>query len=319
MPNTATRLITLIMLLQRRPRQKASQLADEIGVSVRTLHRYINMLDEMGIPIYSERGPYGGFSLVRGYKMPPLVLSNQEAVAVHLGVSLVEEMWGNLYQDAARSALAKLDNMLPDEQRHEVAWARRTLVATGFHRANVEKLTPHLEKLRHATRERLRIKIEYRSRSQPTPTAREVDPYAMVYRWGWWYLIGHCHLRGAFRSFRVDRIHDLVLLDQSFDIPRDFDIKTYLSNEPYTQPTIQVRMQFMPEGAFIALDNRAYWDQIEEEPDGSLIVSFSAADMEFAASTVLSFSGLARVLEPQELQQIIHKRAIKIVSQHQSI
>jgi len=318
MPNTATRLITLIMLLQRRPRQKASELADEIGVSVRTLHRYINMIDEMGIPIYSERGPHGGFSLVRGYKMPPLILSNQEAVAVHLGASLVEEMWGKLYQHAARSALAKLDNLLPDEQRHEVAWARRTLVATGFHRANTEKLAPHLEKLRHATRERLRIKIEYRSRSQPTPTSREVDPYAMVYRWGWWYLIGHCHLRQAFRSFRVDRIHDLVLLDQSFDIPGDFDIRTYLSNEPYTQPTIQVRMQFMPEGAHIALDNRAYWDQIEEEPDGSLIVNFSTADMEFAASTVLSFSGLARVLEPQELQQIIHQRAIKIVSQHQS-
>ncbi|MCK4452041.1 MAG: HTH domain-containing protein, partial [Anaerolineae bacterium] len=61
MSNTATRLITLIMLLQRRPNQKAAKLAEELGVSVRTVHRYIGMLDEMGIPVYSERGPHGGF------------------------------------------------------------------------------------------------------------------------------------------------------------------------------------------------------------------------------------------------------------------
>ena len=71
MSNTATRLITLLMLLQRQPNQKAGELAEEVGVSVRSIHRYINMLDDMGIPVYSERGPYGGFSLVRGYKMPP--------------------------------------------------------------------------------------------------------------------------------------------------------------------------------------------------------------------------------------------------------
>jgi predicted DNA-binding transcriptional regulator YafY len=70
MSNTATRLITLIFLLQNQPNQKAAELAEKLGVSVRTLHRYFEMLDEMGIPVYPERGPYGGFSLVRGYKMP---------------------------------------------------------------------------------------------------------------------------------------------------------------------------------------------------------------------------------------------------------
>ena len=152
MSNTATRLISLIMLLQRRPNQKATELAEELGVSVRTIHRYIAMLDDMGIPVYSERGPYGGFSLVRGYKMPPLVFTPDEAVAVYLGTSLVEEIWGQLYRDATQGALAKLDNVLPDEQRHEVAWARRTLLATGMHRTDFTPLVPLLEKLRRAAR-----------------------------------------------------------------------------------------------------------------------------------------------------------------------
>ncbi len=71
MANVATRLISIILMLQRRGTLKASELAQELGVSERTIHRYMTMLDEMGIPIYSERGPYGGFSLVRGYKLPP--------------------------------------------------------------------------------------------------------------------------------------------------------------------------------------------------------------------------------------------------------
>src|SRR5574342_82514 len=129
MSNTATRLITLIMLLQRQPNQKATELAAELGVSVRSIHRYMAMLDEMGIPIYSERGPYGGFSLVRGYKMPPLVFTLEEAVAVVLGTGLVQELWGDLYREAARGALAKLENLLPEEQVREVAWARGSLVA----------------------------------------------------------------------------------------------------------------------------------------------------------------------------------------------
>src|SRR5512147_217250 len=116
MTNSASRLITLILLLQKQPNQKAAALAQKLGVSIRSVHRYLLMLEEMGIPIYSERGPYGGFSLVRGYRMPPLVFTPEEAVAIYLGTSLVREMWGKLYQDAAQGALAKLENLLPDEQ-----------------------------------------------------------------------------------------------------------------------------------------------------------------------------------------------------------
>ncbi len=236
MSNTATRLLTLLMLLQRQPNQKAGDLAEELGVSVRTLHRYIGMLEEMGIPVYSERGPHGGFSLVPGYKMPPLVFTPEEAVAIYLGTGLVEEMWGQLYRDAARGALAKLDNVLPDEQRHEVAWARRKLVATSFHRSDQEILAPRLEKLRRAVRERRRVQMSYRGRNQIEATQRQFDPFALVHRWGWWYAVGYCHMREAQRTFRVDRILALTLLDQTFSEPADFDIQTYLEKDWQAQP-----------------------------------------------------------------------------------
>src|SRR5213593_2569087 len=179
MANTATRLITLIMLLQRQPNQTAAQLAQTLAVSVRTVQRYITMLDEIGIPVYAERGPYGGYALVRGYKMPPLIFTPEEAVAVSLGTSLLEEIWGRLYQAGARGALAKLDNVLPDEQRREVAWARQNVLSIGTNWTDPNLAVPYLEQLRDAIRERRRVRIRYRSRSQPQPELRDVDPYKL--------------------------------------------------------------------------------------------------------------------------------------------
>ncbi len=313
MSNTATRLITLVMLLQRRQNQKASELAGELGVSVRTLHRYFAMLDEMGIPVYSERGPYGGFSLVRGYRMPPLVFTPEEAVAVYLGSSMVGEVWGNLYKEAAQGALAKLDNVLPDEQREEITWARRSLVTTGMHRADLTELTPSLEKLRRAIRELRQVEIVYRSTSHPEPRSRLLDPFALVYRWGWWYVIGFCHLREAIRSFRVDRIVELKLSSQVFQAPTGFDIRRYLETETQDQPQARARLYFAAQAAHIALSNRAIWETIQEQPDGSVIASMLAPDLPWLASTALSFGPLVTVLEPEELRQMVREWAEEIV------
>jgi predicted DNA-binding transcriptional regulator YafY len=301
MTQPASRLITLIMLLQLQPNQKAGDLADKLGVSVRTLHRYFASLDEMGIPVYTERGPHGGFSLVRGYKMPPLVFTPQEATTIYLGASLVDEIWGGVYHAAAQGALAKLDNVLPDEQRQEVAWARRSLVATGLHRSDLQALGTTLETLRRAARELHTVSLLYRSSNQTQAQWRDLDPYALVHRWGWWYVVGYCHLRQAIRSFRVDRIVELVFTSQVFQAPVEFDVQAYLATEYQGNPMLPVRMRFAPQAAAIALDNRAFWDAMERQEDGAIVVTFSTPDLQWAASTVLAYGPLVTVLEPAEL------------------
>jgi predicted DNA-binding transcriptional regulator YafY len=317
MSHTATRLITLIMLLQRKPNQKAADLAAELDVSERTLHRYIGMLEEMGIPIYSERGRNGGFSLARGYRMPPLVFTPEEATAVHLGTSLVSEVWGKLYEEAAHGALAKLDNVLPEEQRQEIAWASRALIAINMGRTEQVIMMPLLEKLRQATRERRRIRMWYQGRQQPEPVERELDVYALVYSWGWWYAIGHCHLRDATRSFRVDRINELILLGEPFTIPDTFEVHDYLSTEPPQPMAVKITMRFQPEGVFLAEYGRSYWDSMESQSDGSLIVTFGAQDINYAASTIMSYGPLVEVLEPEELQQTLYEWATAVIEQYQ--
>ncbi|MBI5031998.1 MAG: YafY family transcriptional regulator [Chloroflexi bacterium] len=316
MSNTATRLITLLMLLQRQPNQKASDLAEKLGISVRSLHRYIGMLDEMGIPIYSERGPYGGFSLVRGYKMPPLVFTPEEAVAVYLGTSLVREMWGKLYQDAAQGALSKLDNVLPEEQQNEIAWARRTLITTGMHRASLDALIPLLEKIRRAIHEQRRVEMKYRKQNDQGVQAREVEPYALVHRWGWWYVVGYCRLRSAIRSFRIDRIAELTLLDKTFQIPEEFNAQEYLARAFAAESSVMIRLCFSPQGAHVARNLHAMWDTLEEKPDGSVIVTFAMPDLQWAASMVMGFGPIVTALEPEGLRQTVREWANAVVEQY---
>jgi predicted DNA-binding transcriptional regulator YafY len=305
MNNTATRLITLIFLLQNQPNQKASELAEKLGVSLRTVHRYFDMLEEMGIPLYAERGPYGGFSLVRGYKMPPLVFTLEEAVALVLGTGMVEEMWGELYRESARGALAKLENLLPEEQVREVAWARNSLVATGMNRSDLKALTPTLEKLRRAIREHRSVEMNYQSNQVPHPTQRKVDPYALVHRWGWWYVVGFCQLRGEVRTFRADRIAEISLSDATFSIPPEFDLHAYLKKDLDSQPQVKAKLKVDADTGWLIQGNHSYWDSVEEQADGSTIVTFSAPALEWAASTALAYGPAVEVLEPPELRQMV--------------
>lgn len=305
MPTTATRLITLILLLQRQPNQKAGDLAQALGVSVRTLHRYIAMLDEMGIPIYSERGPYGGFSLVRGYQMPPLVLTPEEAVAVYLGAGMAAELWGPLYREAASSALAKLDNLLPEEQLAEAAWARRSLVATGLQRSGFAALAPTLQQLRQAAHQRRRVHLRYQGGSRPEPSERELDPYALVHQWGWWYVVGHCHLRKGVRLFRLDRILALELLSDVFAPPADFDARAYLEQVFGDPPQVHARLKFAALAAHVAHSDRAAWEALEAQPDGSVVVTYAAPDLYWAASTAMAYGPIVEVLAPAELRAMV--------------
>lgn len=140
-------------------------------------------------------------------------------MAVYLGTAVVREIWGRLYGVAAPGAMAQLENILPYDQREEINWARRSLITSGLHRSRPTSLFPILEELRCAAREYRQVSAVYGSASRARPTRREIDPYALVFRAGPWYLIGYCHLRAALCSFRVDRIQKMTMLDKSLEIP----------------------------------------------------------------------------------------------------
>jgi predicted DNA-binding transcriptional regulator YafY len=317
MTHTAARLLTLIQLLQRRPGQKAAELAGILGVSVRTLHRYLAMLDEMGLPLYSERGPSGGFSLVRGYRLPPLIFTPPEAAVLALGVRLVSELWGPLYPDAAAGALVKLEAVLPDDQRTEVDWARRILVTSGLHRPDLEAAARWLEPLRRAAREQRQAWLRYRGGGRAAVEERLFDAYALVLRSGWWYVAGYCHLRRELRTFRLDRIEALELRGEHFEVPAGFDVQAYLADELRARPGITAHLRFEPQVAEAARSSRLVWDALEEEPGGGVRVTLRAPDLTWAASTVISYGPRVSVLDPPSLRRLVGEWARELAEKYQ--
>ncbi|MGD9049536.1 MAG: YafY family protein [Anaerolineae bacterium] len=317
MANVATRLISIILMLQRRGTLKASELAEELGVSERTVHRYMGMLDELGIPIYSERGPYGGFSLVRGYKLPPLIFTPEEATALYLGAELVKDVWGASYFDAAVGATAKLDNVLPDALLEEVKQVQRGLLVTGWLRRDYGPWAPILDNLRRCVARRRRVRLTYRSFHQEV-TSRPMDPYALALQWGNWYLVGYCHLRGDLRTFRVDRIEEIEPTGKSFEIPADFSAREYLLRMAQERPATyyRVAVRFEPEVAHIVRERREEWQELTDHDDGSVTLAFDASDLAWPCRWVLTYQDRATVLGPPELAAMVRDAAQAIAARY---
>jgi predicted DNA-binding transcriptional regulator YafY len=314
MSNVATRLLSLILLLQSRPSWKAAELADELHVSERTIHRYMSMLEEMGIPIYSERGPYGGFSLVRGYKLPPLIFSAEEATVLYMGANLVRDVWGQTYEDAVTSVTAKLDNVLPDDLRHKVRQAQQSLVVGGLMARDYRPWEAILHTLRRCIGGHCCVSLRYRNLEQEE-TERVVEPYALTFQMGQWYLIGLCRLRREMRTFRVDRIQHAIPRQESFTVPPDFSVREYWQSSTY-EPRHTVAIRFNASVAPRIRDDHAPWMNLAEHDDGSLTARFGVSTLNWVVGWALSYGSTATVLEPPELIARIRQAAEGALGQY---
>jgi predicted DNA-binding transcriptional regulator YafY len=227
MSHPLTRVLALLELLQTHAGLTGTQLADRLGTDVRTVRRYTAHLRELGIPVESDRGRYGGYRLARGYRMPPLVLTNDEALAVVLGLLAGERLGMSGTAPAGAGALAKIERVLPQALREPLAAMRDTLSFTaGTVNAQVPE-TGVLLALAQASRSHQSVALRYQSWRQEH-SERDLDPYGVVFHAGRWYVIGHDHLRDSLRTFRIDRIASITPRDATFTTPAGFDPVTHL-------------------------------------------------------------------------------------------
>ncbi len=196
-------------------------------------------------------------------------------------------------------------------------WARRSLIATGMHRADPSAQAPYLEKLRRAAREKRQVDMLYQSTRKAEATQRQIDPYALVHRTGWWYLVGYCHLRDAPRTFRVDRIQTLELLSQTFQMPDDFDIHAYLESEFADQPVVHAKLRFTARRRAHRQKQHLGLGIARTKTQTAVWMWFcSAPDLPWLASMALSFASLVTVLEPPELRDMVRDWARSVVEQY---
>jgi predicted DNA-binding transcriptional regulator YafY len=224
----ASRLVSIILLLQARGRMTAAQLAVELEVSVRTIYRDVGALHAAGIPLYGDAGLAGGYQLLDGYRTRLTGLTAAEAEALALagmpGPAAELGLGGLL-----AAAQLKLDAALPAEMRGRAARVRERfhLDAPGWYYDGDS--VPHLSAVADAVWEQRRIEILYRRWRAPTDVTRRLDPHGIVLKAGKWYLVGRSHGRGhgGMRTYRVSQILDLTVLPERFERAEDFDLAAY--------------------------------------------------------------------------------------------
>jgi predicted DNA-binding transcriptional regulator YafY len=233
----AARVLGMLELLQSQHRLTGTDLADRLGVNERTVRRYASTLVDLGIPVIAARGRYGGYRLSPGYKLPPLMLTDDEAVAVVLGLLAAERLGLATEARATASALAKLNRVLPAALAERLSAVREGLGFTLRRREGAAgPAATTLLVLGGAVRVRRRVRLAYRSWRGET-SVRDLDPYGLVFHAGRWYVTGRDHLRGELRTFRLDRIDSVEGGTEGFSVPDGFDptahVMRSLARVPY--------------------------------------------------------------------------------------
>jgi predicted DNA-binding transcriptional regulator YafY len=234
MAHPATRVLAVLELLQTHGRMSGSELARRLEVDGRTLRRYISVLEDLGIPITSERGRNGAYMLVAGFKLPPMMFSDDEAMALSVGLLAARSLGLAEGASAVASAQAKLERVMPANLKSRVRAVDET-VTLDLTRAAPPGDNRALAVLSAAAQAERRVHMHYRS-SKGEVSERDFDAYGLLYRNGCWYVGGHCHLRKGLRSFRLDRVAEVTMLETGFRRPADFDAGAHLDFSIATLP-----------------------------------------------------------------------------------
>ena len=248
MYHPTSRVLTVLELLQSRGAMSGPELAARLETDVRTVRRYIMHLQDVGIPVETTTGRHGGYRLRPGFKLPPLLFSEEEATAIMLG--LLASSWLEIGQSpiAIEGALAKVSRVLPLRARERLRAVSAHLVLVPHNQQDRPDATLLID-LSAAISASQRVAIDYHSYHHEN-THRKVEPYGMTGWRGHWYLIGYCCLRRGYRVFRLDRIQKLEVLAETFERAEDFDFETFL-REKYKSDGVQIEVEFQTDLATV--------------------------------------------------------------------
>jgi len=309
----ASRLISVLLLLQTRGRMTARQLADELEVSMRTVYRDVEELSASGIPVYADRGTNGGFQLVEGYRTRLTGLTPEEAEALFLSGypgPAAQLGLGTVLAAAQLKVLAAL----PPELRSRASRLRQRfhLDAPGWFQE--PEVVPHLQGIAEAVWADNQLRMSYRRGGETDAVERLVDPLGLVLKAGVWYLVAR--VEGGLRTYRVSRIVELTLLAPRFERPDDFDLADYWARSvaEYAEslPSFAARVRVRADGLERLADavgqtaaTEAVATAAGPDPDGWTTLSLKLEDLWHAEAQLLRLGPDAEVLEPLELREIM--------------
>ena len=299
--NRIDRLFGILLQLQSKKRVHSKELAAAFEVSERTIFRDIAALSELGVPITTEWGE--GYSLLEGFYLPPLIFTPDEASSLFLGGRMLSRQAAGKLAEASHQALVKLEAVLPKEAKKQVEELSETIrFMLPERRFNLDD--HRLIKLRQAIKYQQVIKITYHSYTRDEVTQRQVEPHELIYAGDTWYVRGHCRFRQDTREFRLDRIDQLNILDETFirhnpqETSRDYEV---------------VQLRFAAEDRRWVDEYQNYAFQGEESlPDGSVMMTYHPNRALEMKPWLLMWGARVNILSPLSLRTAIREEALRL-------
>ena len=311
MYHPTTRVLAVLALLQTHGRMSGPELAARLEVNIRTLRRYIIMLQDLGIPIEAERGRNGAYVLSPGFKLPPMMFTNEEALALTVGLISARRLNLADTDRAIESAFAKLERVMPLELKSRVRALTETITLDQNTGSSGSPNDTVLTTMSSAAQLQKRVHIHYQPQ-QGDATERDFDPYGLTYYLSKWYVVGFCHLREDLRSFRLDRVQHVRELDTHFERPAGFDALAHMMKAVATLPRkhpfellLKTDLETAQREVFDVLG------VLEQDRDG-ILMRGSVEDLDWLARQISIFSFDFVVREPMELKEELRKHSVKL-------
>ncbi len=297
------RLFEVLYALLERRQVRAGELAELLGVSVRTVYRDVEALSAAGIPIYACRGRGGGIALMEGFTLSRAALSEGEKDALLMAVKGLAAS-----EQDARSALRKLSGLFAREAQD---WLEVDLSSWGAAGLKDERFAL----LREALRERREVTFFYRG-ADGSRRMRRVRPARLCFKASAWYLQAWCCERKAYRTFRLSRMADVCATEERFagglsDVP-PIDVAWWGDAPPE-----EIRLRIAPDAAFRAMDDFLP-DQLSENADGSVTVRLFLPVVGSLLSFLLSYGGALEILSPETARARLREMALSAAKRYES-
>lgn len=279
-----------------------------LEVDVRSIRRYVTMLRDLGIPVESEKGRYGSYSLRPGFRLPPLMFTDLEILSVILGLMAVRRL-GMATTGGSESATAKILRVLPDELRERVSAFQGVLTLDIPMTVREEVLS----RFSMSAYQRQQLWVEYLGSGRGSVTERAVDVYGLVYRTGFWYAVGFCHLREDIRIFRLDRVKNTRMLDATFRVPADFDALKHLIESIASIPSafdVRVLLKTSLKEAEARIPQNV--GTLAVTPDGVLLTAW-ADGLDWMARFLIYTGFKFTVIHPPDLRDKLREVARAVV------
>ncbi|WP_307474841.1 helix-turn-helix transcriptional regulator [Paenibacillus harenae] len=308
------RLMELMMTVNRKRRFKVQELADEFGVSTRTILRDLQELSELGVPLYSEVGPHGGYQVIRERVLPPIAFTEEEAVAMFFAVHALRHYSSLPFETESASALNKFYLHMPGDVRDRIDGMKdRVDFVTPTRRSEA----PCLSILLEAAVQQKVLAIQYESKEEGE-RSRLIQPVCIYANTGLWYCTAYCFLRRGFRVFRCDRVSE-ASYDESGTEPLDLGA-VRLSRREEAVPRNPIRLRAELSRSGVQRCEAELWLAsmlaVREDGSGSIDKDVSRDDIPFYAEFFIGLGDGVVLEEPRELREAIRRRLSELQARY---